>query len=322
MVDIITGSTLWKRKVSPGNKVFATKNAVVIMDGHDQIALLDSKSGDDISFSESTNLTEKGWIPIRNSEELLVCWTRYKGRHSPRLGWVDPLTGEVIGDIDLSDMTRFHFINDSTLIGFNNQQQLLLVGLVSRDVQRYSFTADSKTSVTPEEAETLNKNQTPADLSMWDAERLQVAIDGLNLYVCNRRSRKAQALRGPSNRNLSVFTGELIAINRESGEQRWSFHDSGHVMATTDEPGFPLLLVIDAPGSAANGTVFQRSVFRGVSKLSGKELFRQAIPTTSGLRTLSLVSPTANIIDLGVHGLRVRIDGSRSADTAPRQKKE
>lgn len=321
MVDVITGSTLWKSKVSPGNKIVATKNAVVVMDGSDHVALLDSRTGNNISISESTDLTKKGWIPIRNSEELLVCWTRFKGRNFPRLGWVHPLTGEVIDGIDLSDMTRFHFINDSTLVGFNNQRQLLLVGLVSRSVQRYSFKADSKTSATAE-TPTLNKKQTPTDLPMWDAGRLQVAIDGLNLYVCNRRSSKAQALRGPSNRNLSMLTGELIAINRDSGKQRWSFHDSGHVMATTDEPGFPLLLVIDAPSSAASGTVFQRSVFRGISKLSGKELFRQAIPTTSGLRTLSVVSPTANIIDLGVHGLRVRIDGTKSADTDAGQKKE
>ena len=229
--------------------------------------------------------------------------------------WIDPRTNNVIAEIDLSAMQQFHFVDDDTLVGFNDQHQLQLVDLRDRSSETFSF-------VPPEQTITKKDDdaETPAESPLWSPRRLQVATDGLNIYLANRRKQKSRSMNGPSNRNMMEFTGDLQAIDRRSGEQTWSVQSDADLFATTDEMNLPLLLLIRPPVRNADGTIPSQSIFQGIIKLSGKRVFKQTIPTQGGLRMLSLTSKTVNSIDVGVPGLSMRIQGKPgTAEASPKE---
>jgi outer membrane protein assembly factor BamB len=309
MIDIYTGRTLWSMKLQKETaSIVASGNTVQVSSANHTVTRFSAVDGSRLPAPDVTN---DSMTPIRNTENLFVCWKQSHDKHDPRLLWIDSTTNDVVHEIDLANMMRFQFVNDNTLAGFNEQRQVQIVDLKSRTSNTISFhpTEAAKTTSLPEQP---TDKDTPLDLPFWDPARVQVATDGLSFYVCNRKRNNGLFLQSPANRHMMIFEGALIALDRETGKQQWEFGNSEVLMASTDQPELPIMLLIDASQRTADGQPTGRSIFYGVSKTAGKQVFKQSLPTQSSLRTLSLSSPAINILDIGVQGLRLRIETETS----------
>ncbi|MCP4505129.1 MAG: hypothetical protein GY826_01880, partial [Fuerstiella sp.] len=89
--------------------------------------------------------------------------------------------------------------------------------------------------------------------------------------------------------------------------------------ASTDQPNLPILVLIDDAPLNANPMQMRaaRNVFRGIAKLSGDELFKQAVPSKQGLRYAYLASSAPNSLDIAVYGMKVRMLGTATTSGAP-----
>lgn len=302
MIDVYSGRTRWSMKL-PANTANVLASGTTVMLTFRDHSTARFHADDGRSFS-TPDVVEKSTTPIRNVGNLFVYWKQTVGQHDPRLQWVDSATNEIVDEADLSEMEQFCFVDDTTLAGFNKQHQVQVINLRTRTSQRLSFTP----------AVTASKDSKTEDLPLWDPARMKLAADGLNFYLCNRKEATSPILRGPSNRQLMVFTGDLIALDRQTGEQQWVISNRDLMMSTIDQPGLSVMVLIKAAVAEVAGQPAGRSTFYGVSKTTGEQLFEQSLPTQSNLRTLSLHSRAVNTLDIGVQGLRVRVEEVTGSD--------
>ena len=313
IIDVYSGRTIWSiQRARNVTNIVASGSVVIMMSGRRRVAGFDTRHGRHISLTEKT---DRSFIPIRNVEDRFVCWQDATNDRPAHLQWVDPLTNDVIDKVALTNMQNLHFVDDRTLAGINRHGQIQIVDLKSGTSRKFSFLAEDQTSAGSATQES-DTGHDPADLPLGHPARIQVSSDGLNFYVCNRKSKSAAVLRSPSNRHLTIFEGDLSAVDRQSGQLSWHLKNTGPLMATTDQPELPILLLIEASSTGAAGQTTGRRTFRGISKLTGKRLFRQSIPHLSDFRSLSITSPARNTLDIGVQGIRVRIEANPLPDTS------
>ena len=107
------------------------------------------------------------------------------------------------------------------------------------------------------------------------------------------------------------FEGGLRAIDRTTGNVRWWFYNDQSLLASTDQPELAVLVLVEdnLDNPVAGNSGLGRNMFRGVSKLHGRQLFSQPIPSQYGIRYISIDSPDANVLDIGVQGMKIRLEG-------------
>ena len=315
VVDLYSGQTSWSAEL-PGSQchVIATDDVVIVRSKPDaEVVCFDRRDGEVVSISGADRLADTA---IRNVASRFVCWNQSQDETPHSIIWVHPVTQQTEMEVSLADMKQFHFLDDRTLIGINAQQEFLVVDLVNGSVQRCSYRIGGKD--TPEEiANYPEEHNGPPDLPLWEPARLQVTADALNYYVSNRGSNNSSS-RQPFGRQMTRFEGGLRAINRSTGNIRWWIDNDTSLLASTDQPELAVLVLVnDSLANAVGGnSAVSENVFRGISKLTGDELFRQSIPSQYGVRYVSMHSPAPNVLDIGVQGMRVRMK-AEIAETTP-----
>jgi len=312
MIEIYSGRTKWSMPLpADTSRVVASDTNVWVTSGTRGIASFSADDGRSLPVPQSA---DESVTLIRNVGNLLVCWKQSAGQHDPRLQWLDASTHQVIEELDLGQMQQFYFVDDNTLVGFNKQHQAQVVELRSRVSQTLTYTpTDTRSAPEVSEAQDVAaEDLKETDVPLWDPRRMQLASDGLHYYLCNRRGKLDELARSPANRHLMIFTGDLIALDRQSGDQRWRFSNRDVLMATVDQPELPIMVLLDAARPLVMGQPSEPNTFQGISKLAGQQLFEQALPMQSNLQTLSIDSPAANVLDVGVQGLRVRFEALAS----------
>ena len=315
ILDAYSGHTLWSIESNDKTDDFAVTDRALVRwsrSGADVVGF-DRRNGQYLPDLPGVSSDVAALTPIRNFDRFLVCWKQSADGVPTCLQWIDPLTATVSAEVSLPGMQRFQFVDDRILAGFNSQAEMLIVDLKWRTSQRYSFGVRGG-DLTESPIEEQNADDGPPDVPFWAPERIQVSADRLNYYACNRISHRAPQMRAPplrvpSERQLTVFQGGLRAIDRETGQLRWWIHNDELLMSTTDQPELPVLVLISSPAAAVPNQGTSRSVFRGISKLTGKQLFNQIIPSQYGLRNLWLTSTARDTLDVGVQGLRIRLEG-------------
>ena len=265
-----------------------------------------------INLKDAADLAARA---ICNVGELLVCWTRMDSGLSAALQWIDPVTGRIADDVSLANSQWFQFLDDRTLCGFNDKSEMFVINLKTRKRQTCSFQAGGDTS----QANSRVKESDPLEFPLWDPRRVQVAADSLNFYVSNRAGISAGPVRQPSGHRFTRFESSLRAVSRHDGSLRWWIRNDAVLLASTDQPDLPILVLIDDAPLNANPAQMPltRNVFRGIAKLSGEELFKQAVPSKQGLRYAWLGSSAPNSLDIAVYGMRVRLLGASATTVAP-----
>jgi len=256
---------------------------------------------------------------IRNVGQLIVRWNNGEGGQPHRLTWVNPLTSTVEMEVSLGGLQRFHFLDDRTLVGINSEE-FHLVDLVDSTTQQCSFHIAGRDASGSPPINTDDANG-PPDLPFWDPGRIQVSADALNYYVTNHAGNTAGPVRQPLGRQMARFEGGLRAVDRSTRKIRWWVDNDVTLLATTDQPELAVLLLIDdSPNPAIVGnSMASRNIFRGIAKLTGRELFKQAIPSQYGVRYLWISSPVPNTLDIGVQGMRVRLQGQTAQRGVPEE---
>lgn len=308
VVDLLTGRSLWTAECDNADcHLNAAQSAVVLSSRSKVFSVFDRRDGTRLPTAAITSLDV---APIRNIDHQLVCWKKGSAQTPPSLQWLEPLTGRIQHEIALPEMDRFQFVDDRTLVGFNSQSEFQVVDLKLRTSQRCSFAATKEVPVPVESPEIPEQPNGPPDDPLWNVSRLQLAFDSLNFYVSNRIGNRAAPQRTPAERQLTVFRGSLRAVDRQSGTLKWALSNDGVLMATTDQPELPVLVLISETESGAlGGQSAGHCQFQGISKSTGRQVFDQSIPLINGLRNLSLTSPAPETLDVAVQGLKLRLQG-------------
>ncbi len=313
-LDTFTGSVLWSVELPTSYTRVRATDAVVIAGSASRPDALcfDRRSGELINIADANDLAARA---ICNVGELMVCWTRTDSRASAALQWIDPVTGRIVDEVSLADSQWFQFLDDRTLCGFNDKSEMIVINLKTRKQQTCSFQVVSDTSQTDSRV----KKSGPPEIPLWDPRRVQVAADSLNFYVSNRAGISAGLFRQPPGRQFTRFQSSLRAVSRHDGSLRWWIRNDAVLLASTDQPDLPILVLVDdAPLNAIPVPMrVTRNVFRGIAKMSGDELFKQAVPSKQGLRYAWLESSAPNSLDIAVHGMRVRMLGTSKTTVAP-----
>ncbi|MDG1894460.1 MAG: PQQ-binding-like beta-propeller repeat protein [Fuerstiella sp.] len=317
MLDTFTGSVLWSVKLPTSNsyaRVKATDTVVIAGPaGHSDAFCFDRQSGEKIKIKDAADLAAR---TICNTGDLLVCWTTIDSQAGASLQWIDPVTGSVKSEVSLADFQWFQFLDDRTLCGFNDKFEMFVVNLKTRKQQKCSFHVAADTS--QEDSRAKNGKTTealPPETPLWDSRNMQVAADSLNFYVSNRVGLAAGPFRQPSGHKFTRFRSGLRAVSRHDGSLRWSIRDDRVLLASTDQPGLPILVLVNDSPLVAKPSA--RNMFRAFSKLSGDELFKQSVPSKQGLRYTWLDSSAPNSLDIAVHGMRVRVRSTPANTVVP-----
>ncbi|MGB4709745.1 MAG: PQQ-binding-like beta-propeller repeat protein [Fuerstiella sp.] len=319
VIDMYSGQTCWSLSLSDSHSHVIATDDIVLVNSPSTAAVtcFDRADGHLVSIAAADRLAETA---IRNVKSLLVCWNKPVDGTAGRLTWIDPLTEKIHNEVSLGDSKQFHFVDENTLVGINDQQQFLVVNLLNGSTEKCSFRIEGKDS--PDAAATeLDEHNGPPDLPLWDPARVQIYSDAVNYYVSNRASNNASS-RQPYGRQMMRFDGGLRAVARDTGSVRWWVYNDVTQLASTDQPELPVLVLVQDSMTnvvGANSAVSQ-NVFRGIAKLSGDQLFEQPVPSQYGIRFVSIDSPAANILDIGVQGMRVRLEPeSLLLKTSPQQ---
>jgi outer membrane protein assembly factor BamB len=304
VVDLMSGATLWTVELpSNANRVFTTDNLVIAgSTTRGEVYCFDGRDGSSVSLADIEKVSRK---TLCGAGRWLVYWVAGFAEQPNRLQWLDPITGEQHLEVPLTGMQQFSFLDDKTLIGVSDDQQMLTVDLHNGTTRRIDFSIEEESG--------------DADAANWKAKRVKVAADSLNFYFMSHEEQNRRPLIQPAGRQLSRFDGGLRAVDRQTGELRWVTNDQTELLATTDQPELPLMVFIENTPFQPNQpvTMASQAVFRGIHKLTGTELFRQPIPSRYGLRYTSVSSAKANTLDIGVYGNRIRMQGGEARPQSP-----
>ncbi|MDG2127326.1 MAG: PQQ-binding-like beta-propeller repeat protein [Fuerstiella sp.] len=314
MLDTFTGSVLWTVELPASYTRVKAGDMVVIAgsEAHQGTICFNRRSGERIEIENAADLAARTICSVGN---LMVCWTRKPAQTSASVQWIHPVTGNVKTEVSLADFQRFQFLDDRTLCGFNDKFEMLVINLRTRKQQMCSFHADGDTSQADGRKKREATEPLPREIPLWAPRNMQVAADRLNFYVSNRVGMAAGAFRQPSGHKFTRFRSSLRAVSRQDGLLRWWIRNDGVLLASTDQPNLPILVLVDdAPMVAIPAT---RNVFRGFAKLSGDKLFEQPVPSKQGLRYTWLDSFAPNSLDIAVHGMRVRVRAAPATTAVP-----
>lgn len=313
VIDSLTGQTQWSFNFANStDRVIATDDVVIISTINNQkTTCFDRRSGQPVDLPDAPTLAN---YAIRNVGPLAVVWQPATDDTPNILKWIDPLTSKTSKKVSLDGLRAFHFLDDETLVGFNDSSEFMTIDLIDGHTQKMSF-ADSKYTAKANPVTDENPQSSSLDAPLWDLSRIQLFADHLNFYVCNRPDRNKRAMQPPTGMSVVQFQGDLRAIDRRSGKPGWVMKNEGVLLATVDHPELATLVLMENAGRPAAQPVpgqalTSQNVFRGVSKLSGEDLFRLKLPSRLGLRFVQLDSPKANVLDIAVYGSQVRIQGT------------
>ncbi|MCP4784370.1 MAG: PQQ-like beta-propeller repeat protein [Fuerstiella sp.] len=313
-LDTFTGSVLWSVELPTSYTRVRASDTVVIAGSASRPEALcfDRQSGERININNAADLAARA---ICNVGELMVCWTQTDSGASASLQWIDPVTSHITDEVSLADSQWFQFLDDRTLCGFNDKSELFVINLKTRKRQTCSFHVGDDTS----RADNGVIKSGPPEFPLWNPRRVQVAADSLNFYVSNRAGIAAGLFRQPPGHRFTRFQSSLRAVSRHDGSLRWWVRNDAVLLASTDQPNLPILVLIDDAPLNANPMQMRaaRNVFRGIAKLSGDELFKQAVPSKQGLRYAYLASSAPNSLDIAVYGMKVRMLGTATTSGAP-----
>lgn len=322
VLDSLTGQRQWSVNLDGRyNRVIATDDFVIVGASADTSVptppdrepkptssiCFDRRTGTPVELADAATIARHA---IRNVGPLAVVWRPAKEDAPNFLEWVHLKTAEVSRKVSLEGLRVFQFLDDRTLVGISDSSEFMTIDLVDGQTRRMSF-ADA-------DASSVNKVQDDKpgppskDKRLWSPHRVQVFADHLNYYVSNRPEKNVVAMPPPAGMTFNRFEGPLRAIDRSSGKLSWVMKNDAVLIAATDHPEIAALVLMEDSNQAVRrlpGQVVGQSLFRGISKLTGEEFFRQAIPSRFGLRYVRLESPEPNILDIAVYGMRVRMQG-------------
>ena len=305
-IDTFTGETIWSVDVpSRFRHIVATNDLVAIADvGKKEILCFRRDNGEPMNID---GLSDIAFRVIRSYGSKIVCW-RDNGKDASSLEWIDPLSGVVQSERTLSRMKYFQFLDDDNLVGFNDRNEMLVVNLQTGVSKECSFAVEGVEPTFRQKSLAPEMKGVP---HLWSALRLQVDSDGLQYYLTNRNVQNSPPIRQPSGRQMTNFYGGVRAVDMATGKLAWSLAGEEPLLATSDQPELPLLILIASKvvtdeKAAATG---MQNVFRGITRLGGREVFQQPVASKYGLRYMSIDSARPDSVDIGVYGRRVRLTG-------------
>ena len=326
VLDSLTGQRQWSVDLDGRyNRVIATDDFVIVGASGDtsiptppdrelkptSSICFDRRTGDLVELADVATIARHA---IRNVGPLAVVWRPAKEDAPNFLEWVNLKTAEVSRKVSLEGFSVFQFLDDRTLVGISDSSELMTIDLVDGQTRRMSFGAAEVSSVdqVTDDKQDDKPGPAPKDERLWSPHRVQVFADHLNYYVSNRPVKNVVAMPPPAGMAFQRFEGPLRAIDRSSGKLNWVMKNDAVLLAATDHPEIAALVLMEDSNQVVRrlpGQVAGQSLFRGISKLTGEEFFRQAVPSRFGLRYVRLDSPGPNVLDIAVYGMRVRMQG-------------
>ncbi len=310
-VDLLTGHTLWKvAGDQPLSQVVATSRLLFLNSIDDRHAWCFRLNDGTPVETDVTGPTLNRTLTATDS--ALVVWRPREGQEpGPELEWFNPHTGVVDHRLSLADSESFHFASDQTLVGVSRGQSVQVVDLQTAERFATSF------AVAGEDAATQAKQDQAGDekldslsSGLWTPDRVFVVADPLTLYVLNNASAEGPRAQQGFDRHGSAFEGGVRAVDRQSGEVRWTIDGDGQGIATSRKPGLPVMVIIHEerlPGPP-NQQQISRTAFRGIGKMSGAELFDAVIPTRFNVTAAWISSDRHQALNIQVYGNHVRME--------------
>lgn len=340
VLDLLNGATYWSMNLDTTlQRVIATDDFVIVKPQGKPAMAFDTLSGRPQAVNGAEEMILAGIIPTSDG---LVMWRKPQNDAPRRLEWISPATGEVNRTVSLDGMQHFHFLDDASLVGLHDDSRFTITSLLTGEQQSCSWAAPEDEIVTLEpvpdfdlspvkqaakaeeganagpaqRAQPAGPADGPDSPPLWSTSRVHVVRDACHYFVTNHAGPRDASFRAPFGRNSSLVVGGLRMIDRDSGELVLALATEDRLVASTDQPELGLLVLTTETGtvSTANGLV--PSQLTGWSRSSGKQLFRQVVPSRYGSRFLDFGSPEPNVLDIALQGFRLRLDGTQSANPA------
>lgn len=282
MIDLLTGLTLWSVPNSSDIRRAVASESVVLLflDGQEDALALDRHTGEPLQSQAYRSFAPKRVICSTGGQ--FVLWDGEDNAYS--LTWRDDQTGEVKRKVPLQGFQRFQFVDDRTLCAAGNEAGLMLIDL--RNGQH------------------LDVPLKQPDESLHESERVVVAADGLHFYISRQPQQTINLLLPQLSSRQMLHCDQMITVlDRRTGDQLWSKPLLSPALASTDQPGLPVLMLIhsDKSGEQSPDSSGQL-LFEGVSRTNGRTLFETMIPVSDSPRSVSLFSDKRLNMDIAVFG--------------------
>lgn len=341
VLDTLSGTTFWKLDLqSSVERVVATDAFVALqISGNEDAAAFETYSGQPVTLKNSQDILRHG---ITQTPIGLAMW-RKPSENSPRqVQWIHPDTGAVQKSVELLGK-HFHFLDDSTLVGFLPNEKFVLTNLSTGQQETHSYAASPDIVQVVEPIPDIdltplpgpnqpqlpgaqparppaNLNQGPPDQPLWSTERSVVVRDACHFFVSNHPGNNQSTFRSPFGQNSSLVVGGLRMLNRDTGEIQLALETSERLIASTDQPELGILALLTEGSSTANQGEVIPTMLTGWSRADGRQLFRQILPARYGSRLIKYGSPEANVLDVAAQQFSIRIDGRKSSETGSNEK--
>jgi len=310
VVDLMTGHTLWKMTGLASNARGIACETAVLAFSQDERILVDPISGLPLTPSSKVRTLDPTTRIMGSSGQDFVIWN--PGTLGERsIEWMDPLTADIRHSIRLPDLSHAQFLDPETIAAFSKSDTVQLVSLRTRSSTTYSFAKDDP--------------QVPR----LKPESLCVACDAVNYYIHDQPDQRVLVRLTPftfSSRVEPVRT-QLRAVNRQTGQLSWILSTDDDALACVQNPTTPVILFVRGVGTPPVGApaipipgfaqqTAQKYILEGISRMTGKVLFSQALFAQSISPNLQLNSGANGSLDLDAFGTRLRLM-STAASSAP-----
>ncbi len=313
MIDLLTGQNLWSLQNPPDNRhVFATDSCVFVSrtsnsspaNDDPAVTCLSQAAGIERNSAVSQDALRSTIMTTGN--ELVVWDDSVRSGGSILLNWTDAETGEVRRFLELKDMLKCQFMDIRTLAAVTKKGAFEIIDLVTTDKKNVQLAA-------AEESEAENE-------MMKDFYSKAIIItDPANYYVF--------ALPGVQGGQVQIMLGsigdlypigkELRAIDRVTGNTRWTLKTDDNTNALFDVTGDPVLLLVNfstrknlanipgglmIPGLA----VPNQTLVTAYSRISGEKLFQHNVVSRFPSMNLEFKVTPQKHLDLRAFGSRIR----------------
>ncbi|MBL8815154.1 MAG: PQQ-binding-like beta-propeller repeat protein [Planctomyces sp.] len=305
MIDLFTGGTVWNIAGSFSNHMaFQCRDVIFLVNRNGQdFHCLETSSGN----ARPTEITQDDLkFAVGVSSDCVVTLDgEPKQDSSSRLRWIHAATGETQHQMTLPKDCALQYLDPDTLVAVS-QTHLSVISFGSKARKEFS------TSESWFEGGDTDPSKPEASDSSGSVP-LHVLTDPAHYYIVRQYNRAfGNVAEAVLNRSSVQGDGQITAIDRKTGEVRWTLKTGG-ATASMDQPHSPVLLLIHTdrntnlprPGAIMNPGGNQM-VIRGILKTTGTPLFEHRQSSRYPIPIVQLETDGDLSVDVEAFGSRVR----------------
>jgi len=315
MIDLLTGQNLWSLQNPPDNRhVFATDSSVFVSrtsisspaNDDPAVTCLSQAAGIERNLAISQDVLR--YTIMTTGNELVVWDDSVRSGGSIVLNWTNAETGEVRRSLELKDMLKCQFMDIRTLAAVTKKGTFEIIDLVTADKTNVQLAAAEETDAV---------NQMMKDFY----SKAIIIADPANYYVFaipGVQGGQVQMMLG-SMGDVYPIGKELRAIDRVTGNTRWTLNTDDNTSALFDVTGDPVLLLVNfstrkKPANVLGGLVIpglaaanqNQTLVTAYSRISGEKLFQHNVVSRFPSMNLEFKVTPQKHLDLRAFGSRIR----------------